>query len=211
MHRRHSHALTPILIAWLAAGLGTDGWAAPPGTTRVEEDWELVVIDPTLIEAGPQVTTTMAPEPDPARTLMILNLNFREEPFLPGGLQVGCWYDDLLVASGESERTWPLFLNNETIRWTQRLSVAENVLTYQIANGQSSSWGSFGANGRLAMAVTTHVTNLESYTPTFSAENSRVGWLPHRVQRMRLLRVRYYQGDVLLETDETVRPVDLRW
>ncbi len=215
MNRRHALSTTAAALVFLVSlfpGWSGPAGAAPPGTTRIEEDWELVVRDPSILEAGPQVTTIMAPEPDPARTLMVFNLNFREEPFRQGGLQADCWYDESQVAVRVSDKAWPLFFSNETIRWTQRLSVLDNVLTYEITNGQSSSWGSFGSSGDpLQFSVTTHVTSLESYDPTFSADNSRVGWQANRAQSMRLLRVRYYDGNNLISSEDAPRNINLNW
>lgn len=191
------------------AGIADPARGAPPGTNRIEEDWELVVTDPSLIEYGPQITTIMAPEPNPARTLMVFNLNFCEEPFRPGGLQVDCWYDDLLIADRISDRYGILYTKNETIRWTQSLRVEQNVLTYKIANGTSTTWGSFGEGNNLRLSVTTHVNSLDSYDSAFSLNRSIVGWQANRVQHLRLLAVRYYDGDTLLATEDTPRDVKL--
>lgn len=203
--------ITPVALACIVATGWGPAWAAPPGTTRVEEDWELVVLEPSTIEAGPQITTIMAPEPDPARTLMVFNLNFREEPFRPGGLQVECFHDGAIIDGHDSEKTGLLFQADETIRWTQRLSVAENVLTYEVCDGSSQSWGTFGSGGNLRMSVTTHVTSLATYDPGFSVEHSLAGWQANRIRSLRLLRVRYYAGDTLLGIEDTPRDVNLKW
>lgn len=198
-----------FLASFLSIGPGPAWAAVPEGTDRVEEDWELTVTESSVLEAGPQITTTMAPEPDPARTLMHFNLNYREEPFAPGGLQVQCYYDDLRIALSSAEKNEALATPSETIRWTQRLSVSSNVLTYEIVDGQSTTWGTFGQGSNLKISVTTHVTALGAYDSAFSVNNSGVGWQSNLASQMRLLRVRYYKGESLLRTDEA--PSDGSW
>lgn len=212
MSRRIRNLSTPLIVASVLAGITAPAHSETPvGTTRIEEDWELVVREPSVIEYGPQISTIMAPEPNPARTLMIFNLNFREEPFRPGGLQVDCWYDETMISHRESDKWWPLYQNNETVRWTQRLTVQDNVLTFHVLNGSSTSWGAFGEGATLKLSVTTHVNSLVTYESAFSVDNSRVGWQANRVQHLRLLQVRYYNGDTLISVEDAPRDVDLKW
>ena len=51
---------------------------------------------------------------------------------------------------------------------------------------------------------------MSGYSPAVSVARSGVGWLPDRVSRMTLVRIRYYgsDGKVLFE-DSTPRHVDL--
>src|SRR5690606_8063428 len=97
------------------------------------------------------------------------------------------------------------------IRWTQSLSVSNNILTYGVSDGTSTSWGSFGDDDSLRFSVTTHVNSLESYDSNFSVENSTVGWQAQRVKHLRLLQVRYYDGETLLAVEDSPRDVELKW
>ena len=107
--------------------------------------------------------------------------------------------DDLLQTTGE------------TITWTQRLSLtSSNTLTYQVVNGQSTTWGAFGqAQGFPALTFTAQVSSLANYSPMTSVGNSGVGWQSNRVTQMTLTQVRYYSGGQLVATDTTSRSVNL--
>lgn len=177
----------------------------PPGTDRVEEDWELVVGTPSPLEAGPQITTTMSPDGDNAATFFAFNLNYRDAPFRAGGLQVRAFWGKSEIASPDTQRDAACRNTGETITWTQRLTLAGGVASYDIMDGQSQTWGAFGQGDNLRIAVTTARTGLSAYSPAASVAGSGVGWQSNRVDRMTLRRIRYYAGGNLLAIEETPR------
>ena len=70
--------------------------------------------------------------------------------------------------------------------------------------------GAFGASDdQLTVSTSTSLTSLAGYSPAASVAKSGVGFQSNRVTSLTLLRVRYYQGNTLLSTDETPRPVTL--
>ena len=211
MRSRRKTALLLMAIT-LAGSIGRGQTSSNP-IDRVEEDWVLVIGSPNPDEVGPQITTCMSPVSDESTSFVAFDLNYRDDPsFRSGGLQVKvCSGADGSVASSASQGDDLLDTADETITWTQRMSVSGgNTVTYAIVNGQSTTWGAFGQDQGLgSLAFTAPVTTLASYSPATSVANSGVGWQSNRVSKMTLVQVRYYSGGQLVSTDTTARSVNL--
>jgi hypothetical protein len=78
---------------------------------------------------------------------------------------------------------------------------------FEVLNGSSDTWGSFGAAGELLSSVPTTLTNLNEYSPEASVGNSGVGFSKNRVQFLKLVRVRYHLASGEVIEDGTVRTV----
>jgi hypothetical protein len=197
----------PLGLALAATPAPAQEPAPPPPATpaidRVEEDWELVITEPSPAEEGPQITTTMTIQRDPSRAFVVFNLNYRDSPFRPGGMQVQSWYGDELVHAGES-REAQLATPNETIKWTQRLTSLSGWLVFEIVNGESTTWGNFGGASLRTYAFAEGLT-LSQYSPEASIAQSGVSWQSNRVTRMTLVKVRKYAGSQLLSEDTQPR------
>jgi hypothetical protein len=190
-----------LLLAVFAAGRLQ---AQTTDIDRVDEDRELVLGTPSPAEARPQITTTMSPVGDNALMFMSFNLNYRDDPFQPGGLQLRAWSGEQAQAQG-TQKTNLLQSTGETITWTQRMRLTGGTLTYEIVAGESTTWGKFGQGERLDVVVPASLTSLDGYRPAVTVERSGATWQSNRVDGMRLLRVRYYRGGNLVATDETAR------
>jgi hypothetical protein len=201
-----------VLVGWCLAApaQGPDGGGAaavPAGVTRVEEDWELHLGEPDEPGCGPQLTTTMSPVGDTERHAFTFNLNYRDDPFRPGGLQVRAFDGKHEVASLEVSAA-PCVTPGETVRWTQRMTVLDGVTYFRVFGGTSTTWGSFGAGeDPVRIAVGSTAPDLDAYRPEETVANSGAGFQPNRVHHMTLLRVRYYRGNELLHEDATPRDV----
>lgn len=212
MHRKNlKHvplAGMALITVWLGAG---HGLLRAQAIDCVEEDWELVVSQPAYSDEGPQITTVMAPTGDASSLMVAFNLNYRSQPsYSPGGLEVVA-YQGTVPKSTSTQGTARMSTSNETITWTQRLSLSGGWLYYDIDRGESTTWSRFGqgAGILLSVAVPASLSSLDSYSPDESVRKSGVGWQPNRVSRMRLKAVRYYKGGQLLLTDSTPRDVKL--
>jgi hypothetical protein len=87
---------------------------------------------------------------------------------------------------------------------------ADGTITYQVANGQSTTWGKFGqGNGQLSVNYPTALGSLSSYSPDTSVKNSGVSWESNYVTSMALIQVRYYAAGRLISTDTTQRSISL--
>jgi hypothetical protein len=197
-------ALLPLAVAGrLHAQTAT---ATPAGIDRIEEDWELVLGTPSPEEVGPQITTTMSPVGDNQSMFLSFNLNYRDDPYQAGGLQVRAWSGDRSVGS-MTQGSALLRTAGETITWTQRMSLSGGELSYEISAGDSTTWGKFGQGGLLGVGTTASLSSLDGYSPDVSVQSSSPTWQSNRVTSMRLVEVRYYRGGNLVATDDTPRSV----
>jgi hypothetical protein len=177
-----------------------------PLPDRVEEDWMLVVATPDAEGVGPQITTSMGPTADRTTAPFVaFDMNYREYPsFLAGGMQLQVWSGETLLRYATSN-TEQFNTQGETITWTQRMSLSDGQITYQVASGSSTTWGNFG-NG-LSIRFATDLTSLAGYSPDTTVANSGASWQVNNVKTMTLVAIRYYAGGVLISTDSTARPL----
>ena len=207
-------AFLAVLSLGASHGMAQTGSSAV--ADRVEEDWQVVIGDPDPASTGPQITTCMAPVTG-SSAFVAFCLNYREvQDWKPGGLQIkaygessGTTQDRPLVASAAAHSE-SFETDGETVTWTQRISVSAGIMSYSVHNGASTTWGSFGQEqGNLVVGFATSASDLGNYRPADSVALSAAGWQANRVTSMTLLRVRYYQGNNLLSTDDTSRSVTL--
>lgn len=202
--------MSRILLAVLViAGFAVDEAAAqiPLTTDRVEEDWRLIVATPDVDGVGPQITTSMCPLADRSRAPFVaFDLNYREYPsFSAGGYQAQVWSNDQLLQNSTGGKTDQLATANETITWTQRMSLSSGQVSYAIVSGSSTTWGNFGQS--VNVGFSTSLATLSGYDPSSSVSNSGASWQVNNVQELTLVTVRYYAGGVLLSTDSTARTI----
>ncbi len=177
---------------------------------RIEEDWQIVITTPGPSVDGPQITTSMNPGVDDSSTNMIFNVNYQDYPtFVSGGVQIKVWQGKQ-VASSSTQGSGQLQTSNESITWTQRMSLSGGNLNFKILSGASTTWPTFGqADTDLAAVAPTTLASLVGYSPDTSVAKSAVSYAASYVGSMTLVRVRYYQGSTLLYTDDTARAVSL--
>ncbi|HWE40324.1 MAG TPA: hypothetical protein VG406_27480 [Isosphaeraceae bacterium] len=210
MRRGIATLLTTALVLGAAPIVGL---ALPSSTAiidAVEEDWQLVVETPDPVEAGPQITTSMRPTVGDNASFIDFDLNYREYPdFDPGGMQIQVWSGEDCVQTA-TQQTAQLDTPGETVSWTQRMSVSGGTITYNIVNGQSTTWGQFGqGEGQLSVSQASSVSSLSGYSPDDSVARSGVSWQSNHVTSLTLKQVRYYAAGVLVNTDTTPRTVNL--
>ena len=202
------------IVACLVACPAIFGNAAPTNSVlpdSVQEDWQLVVDTPDTTDAGPQITSMMSPVADGSTPFVDFDLNYCEIPeFSPGGLQIQIWDDNANSLGSSTQGSAQLNTPNETITWTQTMSVSNGSVVYGVTNGQSTTWGKFGQDqGLLSVSFPSTVTDMSKYSPTISVSRSAVSWQANRVTSLTLKQVRYYANGVLLSTDTTQRSVTL--
>jgi len=144
--RYASNPVPRTILAILAAGLGVLTASAAvadfPQIVRVEEDWELVVQLPEVNTDAPQVTCVISPGGDLFGVYASFELNHHTQPdYAAGGLQLQLWSSGLPVASSAFSNQALLAQPSETIRWTQRMRLADDQLTFDIVGGSSATWG----------------------------------------------------------------------
>lgn len=202
--------ITAAMFQSTHAAAQTSISTAAATANRIEEDWSVVVASYDTDGVGPQITTSMSPVSDNSTPFVAFDLNYREYPgFSAGGMQTQVW-SGANLAGYATQGTGQLQNNNETITWTQRMTLGSGSITYLILNGSSQSFGQFGqTNGLAAVSFPTSVTSFVGYSPTTSIKNSGASWESNLVSSMTLTQVRYYSGSTLLATDSTQYTVNL--
>jgi hypothetical protein len=205
-----------LAVLFLVAWAGVASAQSSPTIIRVEEDWEMVVGQPDSTTGSPQVLCVISPVDHVAALHGSLELNHHNTfesvdgtpTFEPGGMQFEVWDGETPMR----ERKFPvqavLSTPGEVITWTQSMELSNNKLTFDITNGTSSTWGSFGAEGYLKpYPVSTNLTDLNGYSPDVSVQNSEVIYAANRVQSLVLKRVRVYTSTGEIIEDSTPRVV----
>lgn len=197
-----------FVVAFLLGCTGVAWAQSGPNVVRVEEDWELVVGQPAPSRNAPQIVTMISPLGHVESFHATLQLNHHNIPtYAPGGLQFEVWEGEVALL----ERKFPnqSFLNTpgETIRWTQVMELNGVALKFEITNGSSTTWGSFGGQGYLRDIVVTTLHNLNAYSPEISVANSGVSFSGNRVQSLVLKRVRLFTSSGEVIEDATARVV----
>jgi hypothetical protein len=195
--------LSILALIALASGLATaparGQFALSPATQQIREDWKLIVASGSPSNDGPQIMTYMSPVGDSSNPYAWFLLNVRDapNPFAGGGMMIQVWdySDHLLTSSTSTTATAKLNTANETITWTQRMAWSKPTqITYDIINGSSTTWSTFGSSQGLSSVTFSGPGDLSNYNPQVSASKSRVGWMAGNVTSMTLVAVRQYDG-----------------
>jgi hypothetical protein len=175
---------------------------------KVEEDWELVLNEPSPELAAPQVTCSISPFDHFDGVHAALELNHGTLPgYSAGGLQLQAWNGETWLTVRDYENT-TLQNSGEVVTWTTRMALYDGDLIFRVLNGNSTTWGAFGGTGSFKLSLSSSLSNLSGYSPDLSASHSGIGFGSQRVQSLKLKKVRYYDddGDLILE-DTTPRVV----
>ncbi len=171
----------------------------PANVMRVEEDWYVQIGTPAPEEDSPQITTVLTPGSFEF-SYSVFDMNCATQPnFESGGVQLQLWRYGNINYSRSNANWASLHIVDEEIRYTSAMSIQNGNLAYEVLNGTSESWGSFGT-GELKVEHPTWRTHLNHYSRQDSIANAGIGFASHRVRCLALQRVRYYsQNDLLLE------------
>lgn len=201
-------SMSPLALSWLGSvqpAIGDSDDDSLGNTTRIEEDWYVKIGTPDPDLDSPQITSVIAPSWTLSGKYVVFDMNCATQPgFVSGGVQLQLWQDDAIIQSCSNTNWDSLHIVNEEIRYTSVMSIVDGKMVFEIINGTSETWGTFGT-GELKLEVDTWRPHLNQYSPEFTAYNSRIGFASHRVRRFTLERVRYFTAHDLRTTDDTPR------
>lgn len=203
--RRRWFGLAVIGTIVLWTGISEAGLSEP--VIRVEEDWKLVLNEPDVDCEAPQFHTVMSPYNHVDSNYAQVLWNYREtaeQEFVPGGMQIQSWNGDYLIRRRAIDMD-QLSIYAETITWTQGLETDGDVVSFEIINGQSTTWGEFGKDMRIDENA--ELPDLGSYSPEVSVQNSWFTYGANRVDSLVITEVRYYGASGLLFVDSVPRTV----
>jgi hypothetical protein len=199
-------------LACMAVANECGNTARAADVARVEEDWELVVNQPDADLNGPQLTCVISPA-TVGDAYCAFDINYCTQPdYSAGGLQMHAWNPFTPIVTCNFPVSGVMQTNNETVTWTQTMSLADGVLTFLVVDGQSTTWGTFGGTVDESVSVNTTVSNLNAYDPNVSLVNSGVSFASNLVTSLTLTAVRWYAADGTLiqeiTTPQVVHPQD---
>lgn len=195
------------VIAWVGA---VNAQAPSPDVYRVEEDWSLVLLMPDANLNGPQVTCVISPLTT-NDAYCAFDVNYHTQPdYSAGGLQMHIWDPDDPMVYCNFPDNGMLQTAGETVTWTQNMWLSAGVLSFQVTNGQSHTWGHFGGTGDVLLSVNTSLANLNGYDSNVSLANSGVSFATNLVSSLTLEAVRWYDinGNLIQQntTPQVVHP-----
>jgi hypothetical protein len=199
--------MAAVLLLCLAP---TAGAFDPQPVTKIEEDWEIQIAEPSPDEVLPQLYVVTTPTGNLEGQYSVFEINNLLLPeFYGGGLQFQTWWGDQPTGEAHHDDYKAFATTGETVTFTVSMRVFEGSLSFRVKNGQSSTWGTFGDNASLRILRPTNVSDLSAYSPDVSTRLSRVGSGRGRVTKFVLKQVRYYNGSTLLSTDTTPRDAQI--
>jgi hypothetical protein len=175
----------------------------------VEEHWELQLGQPDTDRSAPQTTMVMSPIASVDGAHFLFTLNHANAPdYRPGGMQVQFWNGEDLVDEHQWHSSSALEFENETVHWTQKLSLHDGTLTFSVENGESQTWGQFGGE-ELSVSTPTDLTFLNSYRPSVSLSESQVNYAENRVGSLTLTKLVWVTEDGQVHEQNAPIPIDI--
>jgi hypothetical protein len=211
--RRHLRSLLRTGFAMFV--LGASLTAARPALAQstnhvisIEEHWELQVSSPDSDRSAPQTTMVMSPTGDLSGVHFLFTLNHSTVPnYQPGGMQVQVWDGEDLADESVGSDSAALEHANETVRWVQKMSLENGHLKFQVINGESETWSSFGGDD-LSVSVETNLNKLNFYRPAVSLGESQVGYAENRVTSLVLTKLVWVTEDGEVHEQNAPIPID---
>lgn len=174
----------------------------------VEEHWELRIAQPDYDRSAPQTTMVMSPTGNVDGLHFLFTLNHGTVPeYAPGGLQVQQWNGDYFVSSRTASEGVTIDTSEELIHWTQRISLQDGHVKFQIRDGESDTWGSFGDG--LTLWVDSSQSSLNSYRPSVSLSESQVNYAENRVTSLTLTKLVWVTEDGQTHEQNAPIPIDI--
>ena len=123
---RNASFLSSIIAANIVLWSAVPAFADSPKVVQIEEQWELSIGVPDAGRSAPQATMVMSPTGNLDSTYFLFTLNCRNLPdYQPGGVQVQRWEGDSVANSGTGSVAEPLSQSEDTVSWTQRVTLHE--------------------------------------------------------------------------------------
>lgn len=192
---------TGILL--VVATAGTLAAEDTPQYDRIEEDWEVLISEPSQEDEAPQILNVLSPGGTYDTSFFVFELNHCTQPdYTAGGMQLQRWTGDSLRSWTVPQNVGKLSYPQETISYTLRMRLFDEYLSVSVRNGHSETWGDFGGTD-LRLYSWTDLHNLNGYRTSHSTAKSRIGFASYRVTKFLLKEVRYYSHGELVQTDET--------
>ena len=173
--------------------------------TRVEEDWIAFIEQPDGDVSAPQITNIISPTVSADEIFGLIQLNHRSDPtFRAGGIQLQSWIGEVRNDYLDGDVSGTLSVHKDKLQYTVVMETGDSKLRFSLTSGKSRTWGRFPKSDFSVIAPMQN-PSLAEYDPQVSVDNTSINVGAHRVVLMAQYRVRYYSGNQLVKTDDTVR------
>jgi hypothetical protein len=200
--------LSRIITCGIALLAAAPALADTPKVVQIEEQWELSVGVPDAGRSAPQATMVMSPTGNLDSAYFLFTLNCRTFPnYEQGGVQVQRWEGNAVANSGTGSIAEPLNQSADTVTWTQRVSLHDGKITFEVVDGSCESWGNFGNDGSLKLTSDTALQSLNAYKPAISLSESQIGYADNRVKSLTLKKLIWLTDDG--QTHQLSAPIDI--
>lgn len=167
---------------------------AQGNVTAIEEDWQLIIDTPNASRSSPQLNCLISTTGNTLSVYAVLLIN--QHASKGGSLELQLWNGPTLLDSSNLGSYESFGTPGEKIEWTTRMELANNgVLTVQILNGTSTTWGKFGGKTELVVSKQTSLQDLNAYDPNVTTDASGVEYGNSRVSKLTLRKLRVYTGN----------------
>ena len=191
--------------AWMLLALSANTSAHAEDVVAIEEHWELRVAAPDVTRNTPQVSMAMSPDGTLDGDFFIFTLNHRSQPkYSAGGLQVQHWSGGQPVGTPATLPETSLYHQDEFVTWTQRLSIDDGELTFDV-EGSSQTWGRFGGDD-LRYSISSGLESLNAYKPAISIGESGITFAGNRGASLKLQKLVWTEADG--HEHELIAPID---
>jgi hypothetical protein len=206
---RLAQIAAPMLAIAASVAASSPAVAQSTKVISVEEHWVLQVGEPDVDRSAPQTTMVMSPTADLSGTHFLFTLNHISDPdYAPGGMQVQLWNGSDFVQQSMSQNTKALEHSNETVSWVQRMTLDNGTLHFQVLDGTSETWPTFGGDD-LSLGVASSLTSLNSYHPSVSIGESQVNYAENRVVSLTLTKLIWVTDDGVVHEQDAPIPIDI--
>jgi hypothetical protein len=198
-----------MLVGGAGILVGKPALADGNRVVSVEEHWELQLGEPDTTRSSPQTTMVMSPTNDLGGAHFLFTLNHAPVPdYHLGGMQVQLWNGDDVAQEKAGSASGSLANANETVSWTQRMSLENGTLKFEVVDGQSTTWPTFGADGDLSVSTASSLVSLNSYRPAVSLTESQVSYAENRVTSLVLKKLVWVTADGTVHEQNAPIPID---
>jgi hypothetical protein len=194
---RHSRLVVSVTSALLGGAFlaATARAESHNKVVSIEEHWELRLGEPDSDRSAPQTTMVMSPNQNLNGVHFLFTLNHSTVPdYHPGGMQVQLWDGEEFVEESTGSASGALEHSDEVVTWSQRISLNDGTLTFEIADGSSETWGAFGGDG-LTVSTSSSLNSLNGYRPGVSINESQVSYAENRVVSLTLTKLVWITED----------------
>ena len=206
-----NHLSILVAVALAALFLSTSHLPAQttPSIQAIEQDWRVElysVSDPDRVTCPLFISSFAIPK---VPALLQVTWNHREEPDVEeGGIQLQLYRWENLVEDREVlTPPWREKLSdaNETVRWTQRLQIADLAYVFTVKDIVGTTWGSIPGPYVVKRPFLVWAPPLELYTFEEIKSNSGIVVGTNRFKKLAVVETRFYLDDGTIKRDTTER------